>query len=1021
MHRLILCFVLLIPSISQAAEGRLYTDPKTGIHLVTAEVTLSSEGTWRVDPADRFNASLGACFLRRPESSGTFLNDQRARALQIRELERERKRILWQAYWNMRGQDVRSLEVIKKAQEEGWLHIRIGVQAEDGDEAEPEVLAFEIAPLVDDGKHWVQLSDGSSERVDIDVERWKTEGITVKPDLSVFKRPDTFPYTLYVQVFNPEVRTIGITAQNPFTDQNQELTITLGDTPGQRSDFTQWVKLRAQEWANLNNRISDLWLRQTANLYEVRLTNLRPPRIRPDRGNTASMLSVLGGEAAIRETLQLQNLRPDASASNGEGALTPIHEIQGVTVNAHAYAELLGDSPGKTVPLARLCPPDRFWLYAPDPAALAPLLDRGADWLGSVRGGLAGLETDHQVLARHLERLGLTEQELKQILKSGMLAETAVMLPDLFLLEGTDVTCIARIRNLQAVAALFQARGMGPSPDPQTYQTRNGHSVTWAMREDLFIISTHAGEVDKVLALHANQGAGSLGDSAEFRYMLTQCGPGADTRAFAFFSDPFIRRLTGPALKIAQYRRLMARADLERIHAGSLMYRQDTGSEPESLKLLLDTGYLRPLTQLDAEQVVFHKGAASHPDWGGVNAMPTLLDIMPTHATKEEASAYRNYRERYESFWRQFFDPIAIHVEAKAADTYETTVFVLPLINSSIYDRMRSMLSSTEPVQPLPRPNVEPAPIAMLSLNLAEENWLDMIEGLSRLFTDSLGIHLPIWDHIGPGLHIAVADSDSILTFGSGEMAGLFSGTTRMRGSQMLMVPMLATLLTRPAVVMVELKEPELAIRKLRQMETGTGRATGFGDFKLDLIKVSGLDRWLIRISMVELMHLSFSLEVQEGYLVISNLPMTYRPIIKGRIAPSLHHAAAWFNPNAADQTRRAFAGSALARSRDGAQRGLGILHAFHHSGIPEIGDALERCRTLFGFVPVHPAPGTFVTHPEGPASDTFGALFEGRQPTQDALTEPYGMFPFLEKLDVTFQLEHEGFRARIRWKLKTP
>jgi hypothetical protein len=284
-----------------------------------------------------------------------------------------------------------------------------------------------------------------------------------------------------------------------------------------------------------------------------------------------------------------------------------------------------------------------------------------------------------------------------------------------------------------------------------------------------------------------------------------------------------------------------------------------------------------------------------------------------------------------------------------------------------------------------------------------------------------MGIELPIWEHLGPGLHIAVADSDSILTFGSGELAGLFTGSNRMRGSEMMLLPMVATLFTRPAMIAVELDRPEAALGKLRRMATGSGWEMGMGgDFKLDLVRVDGMDRWLIRISLAGLMAVNFSMEVQDGYLVISNLPMTYRPVVKGRIEPALHHAAAWFHPSAADQTRRAFAGAALAASRESAQRGLGVLHAFHWSGIHEVSAAREQCRALFGFAPVHPAPGRFIDQPEGPESDTFGYFYEGRQPALESITEPFGLFPFIENLDVTFQLENEGFRARIRWELKT-
>ncbi len=1001
-----------------AVEGRVYTDPKTGIRLVSTSVQLPSEGWWYVDPAENVRAPLGFTFIKEPENTWELSDQTRSMALELRRRQRNRNRVLWRLYWNKREQKNPLSSSVKRAVNEGWLHIREGVEIPEEFEKNPDILALETKPLVEDGKHWVLLANGTTRRIEIDMARWKQAGLTIEPDPLTTERPDSFVYTFHAHVLDPEAQSVSVTLKNDETGKEQTLTVNIGKAKGSRQDFLEWAEMRAWSWADLNHRIAALWVHRAADLYGLDHGVSSSLGRERNRGNTTGMLGVFGGAAAIRETLQVQNITPDKNP--GEAPTVPIQTIPGVTVKAHDYAELLGDSKGKTVDLAKLCPPDRFWLYAPDPASLEPLLGGGADWMGALQGLLGGLQMDQQVLHRHLSRLGLTEATLRQFVKSGMIGETAVILPDLFLQDGTDVTCIARIRNLQAMSALFQARGIGPSPDPQTFTTPAGHTVTWAMRDDLFIMSTHKGEVDKVLSLHAAKGAGSLGDTAEFRYMLTQCGPGDSTRLYAYFSDPFIRRLTGPSVKIAQYRRMMARADLERVNAGFMLYRQDTGKDPDDLRHLFETGYIAPLFQLKEEEVELKEGLASHPEWGSITKMPTLLDTMPTLATEGEVAAYTTYRDAYSMFWRQFFDPIAIHVEAPEANTYEATVFVLPLIHSSIYDQIRRVLSSRGPIHPLPRPKMDPAPIAMMSINLAEENWLDLIEGLSDLFTDTIGIDLPIWDHIGPGLHIAIADSDSILTFGSGELAGLFNGSRWLRDSDMILFPMAATLFTRPAMAAVELNRPELALQKLRRMDTGSGWETSFGeDVHLAMVRVTGMDRWLIRLNLFGLLNINFSMEVQDGYLVISNQPMTYRPVVKGRMRPALHHASAWFNPEAADKTRRAFAGAALAKARETAQQGLGVLQAFHWSGYHEVETARTQSLKRFGFAPVHPAPGRFIDHPEGPESDTFGYYFEGRQPPLDEIAEPFGMFPFIEDLDVTFQLENEGFRARIKWRLK--
>src|SRR5690606_27366980 len=82
------------------------------------------------------------------------------------------------------------------------------------------------------------------------------------------------------------------------------------------------------------------------------------------------------------------------------------------------------------------------------------------------------------------------------------------------------------------------------------------------VEKEILIFSSSEQEIDTILQTMKG-GVPSLGHSAEFRYMLTQLAPTDNTAAYVYLSDPFIRRLTGPALKIAQMRRLEIKARLE--------------------------------------------------------------------------------------------------------------------------------------------------------------------------------------------------------------------------------------------------------------------------------------------------------------------------------------------------------------------------------------------------------------------------------------------------------------------------
>ena len=95
------------------------------------------------------------------------------------------------------------------------------------------------------------------------------------------------------------------------------------------------------------------------------------------------------------------------------------------------------------------------------------------------------------------------------------------------------------------------------------------------------------------------------------------------------------------------------------------------------------------------------------------NALIPCCEIPETSVTAEEAEAYQQFVTEYSQYWRTFFDPIAIKVQA-TPERYRLETIVLPLINNSMYQSMAMALGG------------EPKPLtgnvtgdAILSLNLA--------------------------------------------------------------------------------------------------------------------------------------------------------------------------------------------------------------------------------------------------------------------------------------------------------------
>ena len=74
--------------------------------------------------------------------------------------------------------------------------------------------------------------------------------------------------------------------------------------------------------------------------------------------------------------------------------------------------------------------------------------------------------------------------------------------------------------------------------------------------------------------------------------MLTQLPVKTETRAYAHFSDAFIRRHVGPRMKIAQLRRMQARAVMEYLTSCALLARLDGLDGVTSIEELVGRGYV---------------------------------------------------------------------------------------------------------------------------------------------------------------------------------------------------------------------------------------------------------------------------------------------------------------------------------------------------------------------------------------------------------------------------------------------
>ncbi len=735
------------------------------------------------------------------------------------------------------------------------------------------------------------------------------------------------------------------------------------------------------------------------------------------RGRTTSPFSMLGGRDAVRETLQMQALTP--RNADKPGPAIPIGDIQGVEVPAHPFEEMLAGAEGGRLAIADAVPQDRFFLYAARPDALLPFLDEGARFISRLGAGITGHALQYNLKARYLARLGLDETWLRSFLESGAVSELAFFTPDLFFIDGTDLTVVSRLRQPRLLAGLLGMIGVNglASAGSAVRTLPDGAEVFWALRDDLLFLSTSEAEMSSALALVDAEGAGSMGRSAEFRYMLAQLPPDDATRLFAYLSDPFIRRLVGPEVKIGQLRRLNTRADMERIVAAGLLARLDGIMSPD-LDALIAHGYL-PQGFGDGD---YHVGADLRVEsgaYGPLTAMKPISHVAIDAVSPPEADAYKSYLEGYQRFWRRYFDPIAIRVNDTPDGGLAAETFILPLIDNTIYNALRQGLATAENDTPLTVPEIDPKPVLMFSMHFQEAAWR---KGVAEMFDDMIGRHSTIdpalVTDLRPQLHLAIHDADPVIALGSGDLLGAFGGNMVARGSEMMAVPILLSVLTRPCTLMVETADPERTVRLLDRASAAflSGRSRGPWVGSPDFYRIEGKNAWVYVLDIMGVVKLRYGIEVRGNYVLIRNIPWSDAGAVTGEKTASLNGARLIVHPRANRLGLSALAAAAGEKARKAALESMGMLYPLVAGGYADLADAPAAHERLLGFRPLHPGPGAWEWEEGHIGSTVYGTVFRQKQPAAPA--DAIALLNEIETLSVEMRFESDGLRSVVRWRV---
>jgi hypothetical protein len=313
-------------------------------------------------------------------------------------------------------------------------------------------------------------------------------------------------------------------------------------------------------------------------------------------------------------------------------------------------------------------------------------------------------------------------------------------------------------------------------------------------------------------------------------------------------------------------------------------------------------------------------------------------------------------------------------------------------------------------------PQLNPPPVAMVSAKLQEKVWMEALEGLGARAFEGFGIQNFPFDELGPSVHLAVMDGDPVVALGSGDVLGAFNGNARIFGgnSEMFLLPVAFSVVTRPCKLMVELRNAEKVKQSLRAALSATLRIED--ELTVSFSQIKGKDAWVVTFDIAGMIKMRFGLKVQSNYLVISNLPWNKADVGKIAVAETLDSAAIQIIPSAGVKQLPGLFAAANSSKRSAVAKSAARLWPMMAAGARDLKQAKAWHQDMFGFTPEHPGKGSFVWEGGAVSSDTFGSWKRQIEPEYVEGTTDFGLFGKIKILTLSMQLEDDGLRTRCRW-----
>ncbi len=316
-------------------------------------------------------------------------------------------------------------------------------------------------------------------------------------------------------------------------------------------------------------------------------------------------------------------------------------------------------------PIARAVPQECLYVRFGSFSNFLWFTDTMDEWGGDLRCLIAFRGVDYEVRQRQERQLALKQSALARVLGPTVIADVAMIGTDMFMREGAAMGMLFQARNNLALGtdingqrtnaqkanpdAVLETVDIGGEKVSYLHTPDNRIRSFYVASGDYHLVSTSRRIIERFLEVAKAKGAGSLGDSAEFRSTRTQMPLARPDTVFVYLGDAHFRNLTSPQYRIEMTRRMQSLNEIDEWQLAQWTAKHE-GITDLGRDNLIRLGYLPPTFNQHADGgqlVVPATGRPSDSLRGGKGSFTPVPDMPVTNVTAGEEQAYAEFARDY--------------------------------------------------------------------------------------------------------------------------------------------------------------------------------------------------------------------------------------------------------------------------------------------------------------------------------------------------------------------------------------